>query len=72
MQVKTNQHDRYQPSRQDTDNRLEWMDHPFERSGMELRNILRWEDDGGLIKDVDGSSVNLSSSYLPLVHEYHP
>jgi hypothetical protein len=72
MQVKTNQADRCQPSQQDADNRLEWIDHPFERSGVELRNILRWEDDGGLMEEVDGSSVILSSNYMSLVHEYHP
>jgi len=41
---------------------LDWMDHPFEGNGVELKNILRWEDEGERKKEINRSLVILSSN----------
>jgi hypothetical protein len=45
----------------------------LERADIELENILRWEDEGGLVTNaVIESSVILSSNHLPLGQDLYP
>ena len=42
---------RQKPFEQDTNKMLEWVINQLEGRDIELKNILRWEDDGGKITD---------------------
>jgi len=43
---------RQKPFEQDTNKMLEWVMNQLEGREIEFKNILRWEDDGGLIIEV--------------------
>jgi hypothetical protein len=59
-----------QPSRKQSPSKKPGvMNFRLERIEMELESILRWEEDGGRIVDVDGASVILARPNLPPVNE---
>jgi hypothetical protein len=41
---------------------LEWVKNQLEGRKIELKNILRWEDDGGQIVAVNVSTIDLHSN----------
>ena len=49
MQAQVTQLYKQQAHKQDANNLLEWTRNRLEAKEIELTNILRWEDDGGLI-----------------------
>ena len=56
----------------DSDNILELIRPQLERTKIELENIPRWEDEGGLIiNEVAELAVMLNSNHLALMNELH-
>jgi aspartyl/asparaginyl-tRNA synthetase len=53
---------RQQPHKQDANNMLEWVKNLLEGRKIELKNILRWEDDSGQIVEVNVSTIYLHSN----------
>jgi hypothetical protein len=51
-----------QSSRQDSNKMLEWVQNQLEGRKIELKNILRWEDDGGKIVEVNVPTIGLLSN----------
>jgi hypothetical protein len=51
-----------QPSNQDSNKMLEWVQNQLEARKNELKNIPRWEDDGGQIVEVHVSAIGLLSN----------
>jgi len=45
------------PSRQDSNKMLEWVQNQLEGRKVDLKNFLRWEDDGGQIVEVNVSEI---------------
>ena len=56
----------------DINNTSELIKLHLEGHEIELKNILRWEDDGGhIVIEVPGSGLRPSSHHLPLVNELY-
>ena len=51
-----------QSSRQDSNKMLEWVQNQLEGRKIELKNNLRWEDDGGKIVEVNVPTIGLLSN----------
>jgi hypothetical protein len=69
MQKQDAQFYQQQPYKQDANNMFEWVKNQLEGREVELRNILRWEDDGGLIIEVAQPKVSLLFEQTIIVNE---
>jgi hypothetical protein len=49
-------------SGQDSNKMLEWVQNQLEGRQIDLRNFLRWEDDGGKIVEVNMPTIGLLSN----------
>ena len=68
MQAQVTQLYKQQVQKQDANNLLEWTKNRLEAKEIELTNILRWEDDGGLI--VQTTKVAIAYPNIDIEKEY--
>jgi hypothetical protein len=66
MQTRIAQRNRHQSQMRDASNVLEWGKNRLEGREIELKNILRWEDDGGRLNTVEEFEA-MSSDYRRLI-----
>jgi hypothetical protein len=66
MQAQIAQPYRQKALNQDTNNLLEWIENQSEVKETELKNIRRWEDDGGLI--IQTAEAGIAYSNIDVVN----